>query len=95
MKAGWRNGSIKHFLKKMDEGSEDTGVVSKNITVDANPHLLNQFHLRKPFRALIQDIFFFPDLLVGYFCDLHFKCSTHSVVRYTLKKIQAQLQAHI
>ena len=33
VKAGWRNGSIKHFLKKMDEGSKDTGAVSplKNL----------------------------------------------------------------
>ena len=27
VKAGWRNGSIKYFLKKMDEGSDDTGTV--------------------------------------------------------------------
>ena len=29
MKAGWRNGSIKYFVKKMSEGSKDTGAVSK------------------------------------------------------------------
>ena len=27
VKAGWRNASIKYFLKKMDEGAEDTGAV--------------------------------------------------------------------
>ena len=27
VKAGWRNGSIKYFLRKMDEGSDDTGTL--------------------------------------------------------------------
>jgi hypothetical protein len=48
VKAGWRNGSIKYFLKKMDEGSKDTGTgyLQLPLTSDTNPRL-NQCDLHK------------------------------------------------